>query len=109
MADFTTKFSKPERNYCVTRKELAAVLKSLGHFHHFLYGAKFTIRTDHAALRWLKTLREPEGQLARWLGKLEQYNYQIVHGQESCTAMLTALAAAPVSPVLLTAPGGSLW
>lgn len=79
VAYFSTKFSKAERNYCVTRKELAAVVKSLAHFHHYLYGAEFVVRTDHAALGWLKTLKEPEGQLARWLGKLEQYNYQIVH------------------------------
>ncbi|ROT65803.1 hypothetical protein C7M84_016211 [Penaeus vannamei] len=77
VAYYSCKFSKPERKHCVTRKELAAVMKGLFHFHHYLYGAQFTICTDHAALRW--TLKEPEGQLARWLGKLEQYNYQVVH------------------------------
>ena len=39
VAYVSTKFSKPEKNYCAARKELAAVMKSLGHFHHFLYGA----------------------------------------------------------------------
>ena len=77
VAYYSAKFSKPERNYCVTRKELLAVVKSLEHFHPYLYGAKFIIRTDHAALRWLKTLKRPEGQLARWLGKLEQYDYSM--------------------------------
>jgi len=98
VAYFSTKFSKPERNYCVTRKELAAVVKSLSHFHHYLYGAEFTIRTDHAALRWLKTLKEPEGQLARWLGKLEQYNYRIVHraGREHNNA--DSLSRRPCEP-----------
>ena len=38
MAYFSTKFSKPKKIYCVTHKELAAVMKSLGHFHQFLYG-----------------------------------------------------------------------
>ena len=65
VAYYSSKFSKPERNYCVTHKELAAVKKGLAHFHHYLYGSRFTIRTDHAALRLLKTLKEPEGQLAR--------------------------------------------
>ena len=55
------------------------MVKSLKHFHPYLYGTAFTIRTDHAALRWLKTLRDPEGQLARWLGRLEQYDYRVVH------------------------------
>ncbi|KAK4309250.1 hypothetical protein Pmani_007956 [Petrolisthes manimaculis] len=79
IAYYSAKFSQPERNYCVTRKELLAVVKSLEHFHSYLYGAEFTIRTDHAALRWLKTLKVPEGQLARWLGRLEQYNYHVEH------------------------------
>ncbi len=74
---YSNKFSPAEKNYCVTRKELLAVMKSLENFHPYLYGAKFTVRTDHAALRWLKTLRDPEVQLARWLSRLEQYDYRI--------------------------------
>jgi len=79
VAYFSAKFSKPERNYCVTRKELLAVVRSMEHFHPYLYGAKFTVRTDHAALQWLKTLKSPEGQLARWLGRMEQYQYEVQH------------------------------
>ena len=41
---------RSERNYCVTRKELLAIVKSVEHFHHYLYEPKFFIRTDHAAL-----------------------------------------------------------
>ncbi|ROT85912.1 hypothetical protein C7M84_003952 [Penaeus vannamei] len=98
VAYYSCKFSKPERNYCVTRKELAAVVKGLSHFHHYLYGAQFTIRTDHAALRWLKTLKEPEGQLARWLGKLEQYNYQVVHRAGCVHSNADSLSRRPCEP-----------
>ena len=56
VAYYSKKFTKEERNYCVTRKELLAVVQGTSHFHPYLYGATFTIRTDHAALRWLKTL-----------------------------------------------------
>ena len=98
VAYFSTKFSKAERNYCVTRKELAAVVKSLAHFHHYLYGAEFVVRTDHAALRWLKTLKEPEGQLARWLGKLEQYNYQMVHRAGRVHNNADSLSRRPCEP-----------
>ena len=43
--------SKAERNYCVTRKELLAVVEFVKQFRHYLQGPKFRIRTDHAPLR----------------------------------------------------------
>jgi len=43
------KLSKCETNYCVTCKELLAVV----YFVHYLQGKKFTVRTDHTALQWL--------------------------------------------------------
>ena len=76
---YSRQLSRPERRYCVTRKELLAIVKSLAHFHPYLYGRKFLLRTDHASLRWLVNFKEPEGQLARWLQRLQQYDYVIVH------------------------------
>lgn len=72
-------FSKQQRNYCVTRKELCAVITYVKHFRPYLYGRKFTIRTDHGSLAWLTNFKEPEGQLARWIEVLQQYDYRIIH------------------------------
>ncbi|GBO11509.1 Retrovirus-related Pol polyprotein from transposon 297 [Araneus ventricosus] len=71
LAYFSKSLGKPERNYCVTRKELLAIVKSIEHFHHYLYGRKFLLRTDHASLRWLLNFREPEGQIVRWIQRLQ--------------------------------------
>ncbi|UYV63913.1 K02A2.6-like [Cordylochernes scorpioides] len=71
--------AKPERNYCVTRRELLAIVRSVEHFHRYLYGQDFLVRTDHAALTWLLQMKYPEGQAARWLEKLQQYHFQIRH------------------------------
>ena len=60
--------TKPERRYCVTRRELLAVVYFVQHFKNFLLGRPFKIRTDHASLRWLRSFREPEGQ---WYGGLK--------------------------------------
>ncbi|GFT80534.1 retrovirus-related Pol polyprotein from transposon 297 [Trichonephila clavipes] len=48
IAYFSKYLSRPERNYCVTRKELLAIVKALEHTHPYLYGRRFILRTDHA-------------------------------------------------------------
>jgi len=79
IAYYSQALSKPERNYCTTRRELLAIVKAIDHFHPYLYGRKFTIRTDHASLQWLLNFKNPEGQIARWLDKLQTYDFRIVY------------------------------
>ena len=69
--------SKTERRYCVTRRELLAIVFFVSHFRHYLYGRKFKIRTDHGSLRRLLRLKNPEGLLARWLEVLSTYDMEI--------------------------------
>ena len=71
--------SKSERRYCVTRRELLAVVVFTQHFRPYLLGREFTLRTDHGCLSSLQSFKEPEGQLARWLEKLQEYNFRVVH------------------------------
>ena len=71
--------SKSERKYCVTRKELLAVVHFIKYFRHYLYGRQFTVRTDHSALKWLINFKDPEGQLARWMDVLSTYDFTIEH------------------------------
>lgn len=69
--------SKPERQYCVTRRELLAVVYFTRHFRPYLAGRRFTLRTDHGSLMWLCNFKEPEGQLARWLEKLQELEFDV--------------------------------
>ena len=71
--------SKAERRYSVTRKEMLAVVSFLHHFRPYLLSRQFTLRTDHGSLLWLKSFKEPEGQLASWLEQLEEYDFDVVH------------------------------
>ena len=54
--------STSERRYKTTRKELLAVVVGLKHFRQYLLGRHFVIRTDHAALSWLRKTPEPMPQ-----------------------------------------------
>ena len=71
--------SKTERRYCATRRELFAVVWAAQHFRPYLYGCGFLFRSDHSALQWLHSFKELEGQVARWLERLAEYNYRVEH------------------------------
>ena len=98
VAYYSRAMSRPERQYCVTRRELLAVVRSVQHFHPYLYGRHFTIRTDHAALRWLLSFRSPEGQTARWLECLQQYDFRIEHRAGAKHGNADALSRRPCLP-----------
>jgi len=68
-----------ERNYCVTRKELLAIVHFLRYFKQYLLGRTFKVRTDHAALPWLRRTPDPIGQQARWLEQMEEFNFEVEH------------------------------
>ena len=76
---YSKSFSPPEQNYCVTRKEVLAVIKCVKHFRPYLNGHQFLVRTDHASLIWLARRKEPSCQVARWLEILGEFQYNIEH------------------------------
>ena len=87
--------SKTERRYCVTRRELLAVVAFTKQFRHYLLGKPFLLRTDHGSLTWLKNFKEPEGQLARWLERLEEFDFEITHRQGKRHTNADALSRLP--------------
>ena len=80
--------TKSERNYSTTCKELLALVYFLQHFHCYLLGQPFMVRTDHTALTWLQQFKHPEGQLARWLEQSQEFEFQTEHrpGKQHCNA-----------------------
>ena len=71
--------SKEERRYSVTERECLAVLYAIKQFRPYIHGTAFTVVTDHGSLQWLKTLRDPDGRLARWALKLQGLDMKIIH------------------------------
>ena len=71
--------TKSERQYSVTKRELLAIVWATAHFRPYLVGRRFLLRTDHSALQWLFNMKDPTGQLARWLLQLSELEFDIVH------------------------------
>jgi hypothetical protein len=68
-----------EAKYSVTELELLAFLFATKQFRCYLYGRRFTVYTDHRALRWLLNLQDPSSRLTRWAMKLSEYDYVVEH------------------------------
>ena len=64
-----------QQRYCTRRHKLLAVVHFVAQFRLYLYGRFVTSRTDHASLRCLKTLNNPEDQFARWVQVLDETYY----------------------------------
>jgi len=85
---FWSKTLKPaERNYSGPERECLAVVQAIKQFRHYVYGSQFTVYTDHNALKWLQTVKEPTGRLQRWILALQEYNFEIKYrrGTENAT------------------------
>nr|VZI47496.1 unnamed protein product [Spirometra erinaceieuropaei] len=67
---------KPQRNYCTFRRELLVIVVFLRQFKHLLIGRRFVFRTDHRALQWLRSFKDPMDQLARWQEFLQDFDFE---------------------------------
>ncbi|GBO14414.1 Retrovirus-related Pol polyprotein from transposon opus [Araneus ventricosus] len=94
IAYFSKSLVKPERN-CVTHEGLLAIVKYIEHFHQYLYGRKFLLRTGHASLRWLLNFKVPEGQITRWIQRLQEYDFEIQHREGTSHGNADALSQRP--------------
>ena len=64
-------------------------------YHPYLTGQRFLLRTDHGSLTWLHNFREPEDQLARWLERLQELDFDIVHRRGKKHTNADALSRLP--------------
>jgi transposase InsO family protein len=71
-----------EKNYSVGEKEALACIWGAEHYHFYLYGRRFLIRTDHSSLTSLLTSsgtgKRPL-RIQRWYDRLLQYNFSVVY------------------------------
>ena len=67
-----------EKGYCVTRKELLAVYYFSQHFNHYLYGRRFTLRTDHKAITFMTQTKKPiTSQYQTWINYISSLDIQM--------------------------------
>jgi len=91
--------TKSEINYSITNKECLAVIFGITSFRYHVEGKIFRVVTDHIALSWLRTVKNPSGQLARWSLFLQAFDFEIVYRKGTSHENADALSR----PVLVNA------
>lgn len=86
-----------ERNYSATEREALAVVAGIKKFQSYLYGRHFNVYTDHNALKWLMSVKDPTGRLARWSLLLQQFDFTIHHRSGKSNGNADALSRRPYS------------
>jgi len=70
---------KAERNYSICERELLAIISGVQHYHTYISGSEFLIRTDSSALQYLNSMKHVTGRLGRWNLLLSTYKYKVEH------------------------------
>ena len=85
--------NKHELGYCITRKELLAIYYFTQHFKHYLYGKKFTLRTDHKAITFMIATKKPiTAQFQTWINFLSSLDMNILYRKGSEHANADAMS-----------------
>ncbi len=66
-----------KRNYVIIEWEALAMIFTMKNFHHYLLGNKFTVVTDHEALKYLLSKPNLTGKIAWWILFLQEYEFTI--------------------------------
>lgn len=82
-------FNQSERRYCVTKKEMAALVFALKEFRHYILGSgrKTTVLTDHGAITYFLKKRDVVGQMARYIEFVSQFNIEIKYKSGSSNVL----------------------
>jgi len=79
VAFFSHNLLPREVRYSTIEKECLGVVAALKHFDAYLVGRKFTIITDHKALKYLQTMQNANPRLTRWALATQPFDFTVTH------------------------------
>ena len=88
-------FSNSELNWPIKEKELFSLVKNLRNYETYLFGRKFTWRTDNRALSYLHStsvikstaLKSVTPKISRWIDYINEFDFAIEHFQGNTDEM----------------------
>ena len=74
---YSKKLRPAETRYSTTDREALAIVLACRQFHHYLWGTKFIIRTDHQPIVSVFKQRTKSPRMNRWMLEMCDYRYKI--------------------------------
>jgi hypothetical protein len=71
--------NKSEQNYSASEAEMLAVTWATKYYRCYLYGKRFTMRTDHSAFQYLHKFADNNSRLMRWSLRLAEFDFVVEH------------------------------
>jgi len=84
------------------------ILLSFMFYKHSIRIFTVTVRTDNAAVSWMRNLKNPTGQTARWLQELGTYNLTVVHRSGTQHRNADAMSRRPCTKCLKQQSGNNI-
>lgn len=88
--------TQTEQNYCTSKKEALAAIWACEKWHYYIDLTKFYLVSDHSALKYLFSNSQPKGQNARWLLRLQNFDYEFIFKAGKENIIPDALSRAPL-------------
>ncbi len=78
---FSKKLKKPEVRYSATNRKALAIVLACRQFHHYLWGTRFVIRTDHQPITAVFKQRTKSPRMNRWMLEMRNYRFRVKYKQ----------------------------
>ena len=84
-----------EKNYSAAEREALAIIFAVQTLHPYVWGRRFTVYTDHQALRWVFNLDDPTGRLSRWALRLQDFDFVVKYKKGADNVVADAVSRLP--------------
>ena len=72
------RLNETQANYSSNKGEIFAAIHFIRAWKYYLTQRKFVLRTDHQAMKWIRSMEEPQGMILRWLETLSKHDFEVV-------------------------------